>query len=127
MEWIPYLEQLSRRPRALKYSGVYEMLPDEVAGFLDNTDNSEVGEVISMLAKITKQTSWENAVTTVTRAVENSISDPDSIQALHRRLFMNLPELPALDESSIIPKVTEWVPDLTVFDILASKGGVPIV
>jgi hypothetical protein len=30
MDWLPYLTQLSRRPAALKYTGIYPMLPQEV-------------------------------------------------------------------------------------------------
>ena len=34
MDWLPYLKQLSLRPRALKYSGVYDMMPESCNGFL---------------------------------------------------------------------------------------------
>ena len=119
MEWIPYLEQLSKRPRAVKYSGIYEMLPPNVKTFLSKADGGSIGEIISMLARITKQTGWESAVATVGNAVENSVNDPDSLHALHRRLHMNLPELPPLDQAAGIPMIVKWVPDLTVYDAAA--------
>ena len=123
MQWIPYLDQLAKRPRAIKYSGIYEMLPDEVQSFLDSADSSNKGDVISMLSRITKQTSWENAITTVSYAVANSTNDPDSLQALHRRLFMNLPELPPLDQTDNIPEIEVWVPNLKAYDVAAMNGG----
>jgi hypothetical protein len=123
MQWLPYLEQLSRRPRAVKYCGIYEMLPSEVRSFIDKADSGAISDVISMLARMTEQTGWENAVATVEHAVERSIYDPDSLQALHRRLFMNLPDLPPLDQYGEIPSVTVWVPDLTVYDTAALTGG----
>jgi hypothetical protein len=36
MDWLPYLMQLSRRRAALKYTGIYPMLPQEVQAFLDS-------------------------------------------------------------------------------------------
>jgi hypothetical protein len=123
MQWIPYLDQLAKRPRAVKYSGIYEMLPDEVRAFLDTADSSNISDVISMLSRITKQTSWENAVTTVDYAVANSLNDPDSIQALHRRLFMNFPEMPPLEQTDNLPQIAVWIPNLKMYDVNAMKGG----
>jgi transposase len=36
MNWLPYLTQLSRRPMALKYSGIYKLLPEPVQLFFDS-------------------------------------------------------------------------------------------
>jgi len=34
MQWLPYLTQLSRCPGALKYIGIYQMLPDPIQEYL---------------------------------------------------------------------------------------------
>lgn len=33
MDWLPYLNQLARRPAALKYTGIYDLLPSTVRFF----------------------------------------------------------------------------------------------
>ena len=38
MNWLPYLNTLSKRPRALKYSEIYELFPQTVKGIFDNSD-----------------------------------------------------------------------------------------
>jgi len=40
MDWIPYLQQLSRKPAALKYTGIYQLLPNQVTDWLDRKDNA---------------------------------------------------------------------------------------
>ena len=123
MQWVPYLEQLAKRPRAIKYSGIYEMLPEEVRSFLDTAGGEQASSILFMLAKMTQQTSWENAITTVSCAIANTAYDPDSLQALHRRLFMNLPELPPLEQTDHLPQITVWMPDLKAYDIAVMKEG----
>ena len=94
MEWLPYLEQISRFPRALKYSGIYEMLPDTVNRYLSTCTNSEVGKVLKVISELTDRTGFESAVNTVEQALYYGASDPDSLKNLYRRLYSDVPELP---------------------------------
>ncbi|MGI6709589.1 conserved hypothetical protein [anaerobic digester metagenome] len=52
MDWLPYLTQLSRRPAALKYTGIYPMLPDPVREFLSSCDYQAKKEVLRVLARL---------------------------------------------------------------------------
>lgn len=124
MNWLPYLDQLSRRPRAVKYSGVYDMMPEEVKHYIDGNCGCDIGRIISMLAEITRRTGWESAVATVAEAVTRQANDPDSLMALHRRLHMNVPELPPIMLPSGIPDLGAYSPDLTAYDAPFMKGGV---
>ena len=83
MNWIPYLELLARRPRAVKYSGIYGLLPAEIKDYLDASKPTDTSGIIRMIAEFTKRTGFESAVATVAQAAKRSISDPDSLIFLH--------------------------------------------
>lgn len=59
MDWLPYLTQLSRRPAALKYTGIYPMLPDPVQEFLNACDYQTKKETLRILARLTEESSFE--------------------------------------------------------------------
>jgi len=111
MGWVPSLEQLSRRPRAVKYSGIYSMLPDVVQEYIAKGKTSDASNIVKMLAGLTKRTSFESATATVAQAVSCNAFDADSLTALHRRLFMGIPELPPLDRPDL-PRLDPLLPNL---------------
>ncbi len=112
MDWIPYLTQLSRHPGALKYSGIYEMLPDSLKKYLENRSKGEHGEVLKVLAALSREEGFPRAVTTVTEAVLRGVEDLDSLVTLHKYIHQerlqesmkledpSLPELPSFSFSS---------------------------
>jgi len=121
MNWIPYLELLARRPRAVKYSGIYGLLPDEIQNYLDANKPSDTSAIMRMLAEFTKRTGFESAVATVAQAAERNVSDPDSLKALHRKMYMDIPELPPLPQIAA-PYLESLLPDLSIYDIAIDRG-----
>jgi transposase len=121
MNWVPYLELLARRPRAVKYSGVYGMLPTEIREYLDANRPGDTSEIIRMIAEFTKRTGFESAVATVAQAAKRNVSDPDSLKALHRRMHMDIPELPPLSLRDA-PRLDPLIPDLSKYDIAIDRG-----
>ena len=53
MDWLPYLKQLSLRPRALKYTGIYELMPETMQTYLATCSSSEVGQILKILSELT--------------------------------------------------------------------------
>jgi len=80
MDWLPYLTQLARRPAALKYTGIYPMLPDPVQEFLSSCDYQAKKEVLRVLARLTKESSFEQATEALVAALEHGACDADSIR-----------------------------------------------
>jgi transposase len=116
MDWLPYLKQLSHRPRALKYSGVYEMMPKSMRQYLESCQNSEVGQILKILAELTESTGFESAVNTVNQALQYQVTDSDSLKSLYRRLYMDVPELPPMQLYEQIPTMQTFTPSLTTYD-----------
>ena len=124
MEWLPYLKQLSMRPRALKYSGIYEMMPPSMKQFLERCTNTETGKVLKVLAELTNRTGFDSALNTVNQALSYGASDADSLQNLYRRIYADVPELPPMPHGSQIPDVGQMSANLIAYDVFLRKGGV---
>lgn len=124
MDWLPYLKQLALRPRALKYSGIYDMMPSELKQFIGGCSNTETGKVLKVLAELTDRTGFDSALTTVSQALCYGASDADSLKNLYRRLYSDLPELPPMPLAPEIPEVGHMPTNLVAYDVFLKKGGV---
>jgi hypothetical protein len=122
MDWLPYLKQLSLRPRALKYSGIYDMMPSTMKHFLESCSNTETGKVLKVLAELTDRTGFESALNTVNQALGYGASDADSLKNLYRRIYADIPELPPMPLGSEIPKVAKMGANLETYDVFLKKG-----
>lgn len=59
MVWQPYLKLLSQRPRAIKYSGVYDHLPVDWQVYLKACTEEEQKEGFALLADLMKSATFE--------------------------------------------------------------------
>ena len=125
MKWLPYLTQLSRCPGALKYTGVYAMLPESIQSFLERCHKGEVGKVLQAIANLTEQSGFERAVETVDYALQYEATDTDSLLNLHRRLHGNVMELAPIRLAENVPDLTKVIPNLADYDSKLKKAGVP--
>lgn len=105
IKWLPYLTQIARKPMALKYSGIYGMIPEAVKKFMENGNRSEI---LKTLARLTEETDFDTAVHSVEKALEHNATDIDSVIALNRSFKdvylepLKLPEyLPSLNTINI--------------------------
>ena len=122
MEWLPYLKQLSMRPRALKYSGVYDMMPSSMKQFLEGCSNSEIGKVLKVLSELTDRTGFDSAIQTVAQALSYGTADAESLKNLYRRLYADVPELPPMLSNPHLPKVAPMKANLYAYDAFLKKG-----
>jgi len=124
MDWLPYLKQLSIRPRALKYSGIYELMPSDMKQFIEGLSNTETGTVLKVLAELTAQTGFDSALNTVKQALSYGASDAESLKSLYRRLYADVPELPPMPLDPQIPDVGQMNSSLSDYDIFLMKGDI---
>jgi len=122
MDWIPYLRQLSRYPAALKYSGIYSMLPDPVQGWLDLCSRQERGKALKLLAELTENSDFATAAEAFRQSVLYDAFDLDSVTALHSRMTTVLPSLESIVLPSSVPKLRQLPSDVKRYDRML-KGG----
>ena len=124
MDWLPYLKYIARKPRSLRNSGIYEMMPENMRHFMDTCDNADRGKILKALSELTDRTGFESALHTVEEAIHLQVKDPDSLKSLYRRLYSDVPVLQPLEPSTDIPlgKIIPLRNDLSAYDA-ALKGG----
>lgn len=125
MDWLPYLTYIARKPRSLRNSGIYDMMPQTMKIYMDNCETKERGRVLKVLAELTERTGFTSAVKTVDEALRLNATDPDSLQNLYRRTYADVPLLPSLENNTSIPqqKVIPFRNDLKMLDAALMKGG----
>ncbi len=124
MDWLPYLKYISKKPRSLRNSGIYDLMPQTMRSFMDNCVNAERGAILKTLAELTERNGFSSAILAVDEAVRLHANDSDSLKSLHRCLFSDIPALPPLDASADIAlgKSILFRNDLDAYD-KALKGG----
>jgi transposase len=123
MQWLPYLTQLSRKPNALKYTGIYPLLPQSLREYLEKCSWGDRGKVLRMLAALTRENGFEGALQTVDQALRYQVTDVDSLLNLNRRLHDSTPELAPLRPGCGIPELMRLRSDLAVYDAGLEKAG----
>ena len=123
MEWIPYLEYISRHPRSLKNTGIYAMMPDAMQSYLNNCNGSQKKDVLHMLSELTERTGFDSAVQTVEQAIRYEVHDPDSLRSLYNSIFSDVPQLPPLETGRLIPQLDPMPAHLEDYDVLLKGGG----
>jgi len=123
MQWLPYLSQLSKKPGALKYTGIYGMLPEPLKDYMELVGKSDKGKILQVILKISSEAGFENAVKTVSQALCFGAADPDSLLMIHTRL--NTPELhlkPA-KVPACMSEIVKVMPNISAYDLLLKKPG----
>mgnify|MGYP002624331678 FL=1 len=124
MDWLPYLKYIARKPRSLRNSGIYDMMPEAMRHFMDTCDSVDRGKILKTLSELTDRTGFESALRTVNEAINLQVKDPDSLKNLYRRLYTDVPILQPLESSMDMPlgKIIPLSNDLSICDE-ALKGG----
>jgi len=123
MKWLPYLTQLSRCPGALKYTGIYQMLPKPLKQYLEKCSKSQKGKVLKVIASLTESGGFEKALVVVSSALDYAATDADSLINLHNRLNTKIIQLDPLRLSGNIPQLKRYIPNLHVYDRNLIKAG----
>ena len=123
MQWLPYLTQLSRSPNALKYTGIYPMLPESLKTYLDKCGRSDKGKILRVIAALTERNGFEGALETVDHALKYAATDIDSLINLHNRIYSQVPDLAPMPLARSIPELKRVTPNLAAYDARLKKAG----
>jgi len=123
MDWLPYLTQLSRRPAALKYTGIYPMLPQEVQVFLDSCSYQAKKETLRVLAQLSEKSSFSKAAEAVRSVILHGARDADSIVAMFNRLNGDITDLAPMVLPASVPEMPSVKPNLSGYDHMLFREG----
>lgn len=122
MKWLPYLEVIARRPRALKYSMLLDELPSTIKGFLEEAELNDQKSALKILAKMVTQNGIESAAVAFEETLRMGVKDIDSIWANYLRLSSENSEPAFMELAEHVPELKAFINDTSVYDGLL-KGG----
>lgn len=124
MVWLPYLELLSKRPTALKYTGLFNELPLTLKEFLNNCDYECKKQTLKIFTRMVKDTDMNTAIAALEEGIRIGVRDADDLWATYSRL--NSGSLPEVDISlpDYVPELNKYTPDITAYDQLIISGGI---
>ena len=86
MNWQPYLIQLSRKPRAIKYTSLYQLFPSDVQNIFANLQASECGKILKSIAEISNKNNMTKALDTVIETSKLGKVDADTIITTYNKM-----------------------------------------
>jgi hypothetical protein len=122
MYWIPYLELLSKRPTALKYTGLFNQLPAILKEYLDNCDYEHKKQALAVFTKMTAHTNMDTAIAAFEESIKRGTNDSVSIWITYCRLTAGtLPE-PDICLPETVPELKNYITDINIYDQFIAGG-----
>lgn len=124
MKWLPYLNLMSRRPNALKYSGFFKELPLMIQEYFEKCDYSQKKASLGILSKMVRLTDLNTATKAFEDAVKRGLTDTDSIWMAYHTITYKPMEAKDLKLDDKLPEVKTYKIDSSVYDNLLKGGDV---
>ena len=115
MYWGPYLEVLAQRPTALKYSGFFEGLPDNVKQFLSECDLPGKKQILGAVSKATREEGIEKSVCALSDALSFTPKDADSFVSAYGFALQGPLKVPKNAVPADLPPLTDYELDFKAY------------
>nr|WP_289037935.1 IS21 family transposase [uncultured Allobacillus sp.] len=123
MIWQPYLDLLSKRPRAIKYSSLYEQFPPTWSEYLNSCTEEEQKSALRLLGEILKNDDFTLLNEALKMASTHGHPSADQIKHCFYSLLNQSNTYEAIKPSIPVPKVPDVARGLTHYDSLFQTGG----
>ena len=123
MYWIPYLELMSKRPTALKYTGLFNQLPAILKEYLEKCNHEHKKQALKLLVKMTAHTNMDTAIAAFEEGIKYGANDVDSIWVTYCRLTAGTLTEPEICLPETVPELKKYITDINVYDKLITSGG----
>jgi len=122
MKWGPYLELMSRRPTALKYTGFFRELPQTLQDYLTVCDYEQKKGALRLLVKMLEQSELDIAIEAFRFCIERGIKDLDSIWAKYYTMVCTHIQVQDVLLNTKTPDVVPYTVDNSIYDNLLAGG-----
>ena len=123
IDWLPYLKYIAQKPRSFTNTGIAEMMPDDLRVFLMTCPLRERGTILTIIARVTEEKGFGEAVKMASAALHGTSSPADSLEVMYRTGYEAIPAPEDLQTGDEIPEVEKKEADLDEYDALIRKGG----
>lgn len=123
MNWLPYLELMSKRPNALKYTDFYADMPQDLKEYFDSCKLEEKRIALKALCKMLNEIDIHKASEILKVAMEKNLRDSDSLISMFYKQVNNTPVLKDIELPDHIPDMRAYAINIAAYDDFL-KGGV---
>ena len=127
MEWLPYIDLISKRPAALKYTAFYSQLPEIWKDYLEELDSKEKRNALLLLHSILEKSDIAHAADALKTALTSGRKDTQSVTAACRTAlaYDNAPRPMEIHGSTSGTLITPaMLPDIGKYDTLIKAEAV---
>lgn len=124
MVWQPYLDLLSKRPRAIKYSSLYNQFPSIWTDYLRNCTEEEQKSALRLLGKLLKNNDFSLLNEALTMASFHGHPSSDQIEHYFYSLIHQTNDYESIKPNIPVPKMPKATRGLSHYDSLFQDGGV---
>lgn len=119
--WIDFITLVAKRPKALKYTGFYGLLPDIWQMYLAALDKEALSEALTFLKFCLLEKSFDFASKVLEENMNEKVNDPSALWTTYYRLNENQ-ALYLKGTTDTLPRLPEYTLQLDDYDMLL--GGV---
>ena len=120
MNWLPYLDLIQKRPRALKHIDFFNTLPENWRQIFNKSNLQEQRRYMKILSTILLESTLDFAEHVLDETIKYGVSDVDSIQTTYDRLNNDYSIEKYKPEN--VPFLPEYTPELKIYnDLIRSK------
>lgn len=123
MIWQPYLELLSKRPRAIKYSSIYNQFPTIWVDYLKSCTEEEQKSTLRLLGKLLKNDDFTLLNEALIIASSHGHPSADQIKHCFYTLINQSNTYEAITFDINLPTMPEAARGLSHYDSLLQNGG----
>lgn len=102
--WIDFITLVSKRPKALKYSGIYKLLPDVWQSYMAALNKDDLRDALSFLKFCLLESDFDFAAKVVEENIKQHVYSPDALWTTYHRMNE--------DQSVYLHKTSEMLPEL---------------
>lgn len=121
MKWLPYIDLMSKRPSALKYTEFYQQLPDNWQKYLGKQNAEGKRKGLTSLYTMLQKHDMRAAEDALAFAISNGVNDADSVLAAYRTLTSQVQQLQPMQLGCNVISMPSFAPDNTKYDNLFAK------
>jgi len=123
MIWQPYLDLLSRRPRAIKYSSIYNQFPPIWTDYLRNCTIEEQKSALSLLGELLKNDDFSLLNEALKLASSHGHPSADQIKHCFYSVLHQYQDYGTIIPNISLPKMPDATRGLSHYDFLLQGGG----
>ena len=121
MNWLPYIDLMSKRPAAMKYTEFYQQLPDNWQKYLGNQNADGKRKGLTSLYTMLQKHDMRTAEEALAFAISNGVKDADSVLAAYRTLTSGVQQMQPMQLGCHVIQMPSYDVDNNKYDTLFGK------